>query len=80
MNLRQEIDGVKLKWRKLNSTADIKAIPFKDFPKLLCLLNQTNMPKCFLEKSTKITGTEIMFGSVQMVNITAGIKTLMHIL
>ena len=31
MNLRQEVGGVKLNWRKLDSTADIKAISFKDF-------------------------------------------------
>ena len=35
MNLRQEIGGVKLNWRKLNSTADIKTIPFKDFSQVI---------------------------------------------
>ena len=38
MNLRQEIGGVKLKWRKLNSTADIKTIPFKDFSEVVVFI------------------------------------------
>ena len=38
MNLRQEVGGVKLKWRKLNSTADIKAIPFKDFSEVVVFI------------------------------------------
>ena len=38
MNLRQEVGGVKLKWRKLNSTADIKTIPFKDFSEVIVFI------------------------------------------
>ena len=41
MNLRQEVGGVKLKWRKLNSTADIKTIPFKDFSEVIVFIESS---------------------------------------
>ena len=53
MNLRQEIDGVKLKWRKLNSTADIKTIPFKDFSEVIVFIESNEDAKMFLRKIGK---------------------------
>ena len=53
MNLRQEIGGVKLNWRKLNSTADIKAIPFKDFSEVVVFIESNEDAKMFLRKIGK---------------------------
>ena len=53
MNLRQEVGGVKLKWRKLNSTADIKAIPFKDFSEVVVFIESNEDAKMFLRKIGK---------------------------
>lgn len=53
MNLRQEIDGVKIKWRKLNSTADIKAIPFKDFSQVIVFIESNEDAAIFLRKIGK---------------------------
>ena len=51
MNLRQEVGGVKLKWRKLNSTADIKAIPFKDFSEVVVFVESDKDVASFLVKN-----------------------------
>ena len=51
MNLRQEIGGVKLNWRKLDSTADIKAIPFKDFSEVVVFVESDKDVASFLVKS-----------------------------
>ena len=53
MNLRQEVGGVKLKWRKLNSTADIKAIPFKDFSEVVVFIESNEDAEMFLRKIGK---------------------------
>ena len=53
MNLRQEVGDVKLKWRKLNSTADIKAIPFKDFSEVVVFIESNEDAKMFLRKIGK---------------------------
>ena len=53
MNLRQEIDGVNLNWRKLNSTADIKAIPFKDFSEVVVFVESNEYAEMFLRKIGK---------------------------
>ena len=53
MNLRQEVGGVKLKWRKLNSTADIKTIPFKDFSEVIVFIESNEDAKMFLRKIGK---------------------------
>ena len=53
MNLRQEVGGVKLKWRKLNSTADIKTIPFKDFSEVIVFIESNEDAEMFLRKIGK---------------------------
>ena len=53
MNLRQKIDGVALNWRKLNSTADIKTIPFKDFSQVIVLIESNEDAAIFLRKIGK---------------------------
>ena len=53
MNLRQEVGGVKLNWKKLNSTADIKAIPFKDFSEVIVFIESNEDAKMFLRKIGK---------------------------
>ena len=51
MNLRQEVGGVKLNWRKLDSTADIKAIPFKDFSEVVVFVESDKDVASFLVKN-----------------------------
>ena len=51
MNLRQEIGGVKLNWKKLDSTADIKAIPFKDFSEVVVFVESDKDVASFLVKN-----------------------------
>ena len=53
MNLRQEIDGAALNWRKLNSTADIKTIPFKDFSQVIVFIESNEDAAIFLRKIGK---------------------------
>lgn len=53
MNLRQEIGGVKLNWRRLNSTADIKTIPFKDFSQVVVFIESNEDAVMFLRKIGK---------------------------
>ncbi len=53
MNLRQEVGGVKLKWRKLNSTTDIKTIPFKDFSQVIVFIESNEDAEMFLTKFGK---------------------------
>ena len=53
MNLRQKIDGVELNWRKLNSTADIKTIPFKDFSQVIVFIESNEDAAIFLRKIGK---------------------------
>ena len=53
MNLRQKIDGVALNWRKLNSTADIKTIPFKDFSQVIVFIESNEDAAIFLRKIGK---------------------------
>ena len=53
MNLRQEIGGVKLNWRKLDSTADIKTIPFKDFSQVVVFIESNKDAEMFLRKIDK---------------------------
>ena len=53
MNLRQEIGGVNLNWRKLNSTADIKAIPCKDFSQVVVFIESNEYAEMFLRKIGK---------------------------
>lgn len=54
MNLRQEIDGVKLNWQKLNGINDIKKIPFKDFSQVVVFIESY---KCAAEFCGKINRT-----------------------
>lgn len=54
MNLRQEIGGVKLKWRKLDSTADIKTIPFMDFSEVVVFIELDKDVASFLAKNGKL--------------------------
>ena len=54
MNLRQEIGGVKLNWRKLNSTADIKTIPFKDFSEVVVFVESDKNVAYFLKEINEI--------------------------
>ena len=51
MNLRQKIDGVKLNWQKLNSTADITTIPFKDFSQVVVFIESNEDAETFLRKN-----------------------------
>ena len=51
MNLRQEGGGVKLNWRKLDSTADIKAISFKDFSEVVVFVESDKDVASFLVKN-----------------------------
>ena len=51
MNFRQKIDGVALNWRKLNSTADIKTIPFKDFSEVVVFVESDKDVASFLVKN-----------------------------
>ena len=53
MNLGQKIDGVALNWRKLNSTADIKTIPFKDFSQVIVFIESNEDAAIFLRKIGK---------------------------
>ena len=53
MNLRQEVGGAKLNWRKLNSTADIKTIPFKDFSQVVVFIESNKDAEMFLRKIDK---------------------------
>lgn len=53
MNLRQEIDGVKLNWQKLDSTADITTIPFKDFCQVIVFIESNEDAEAFLRKIDK---------------------------
>lgn len=54
MNLRQKIDGVKLNWQILNSTADIKTIPFKDFSEVVVFVESDNDAASFFMKNKKL--------------------------
>ena len=53
MNLRQEIGGVKLNWRKLDSAADIKTIPFKDFSQVVVFIESNKDAEMFLRTIDK---------------------------
>ena len=53
MNLLQKIDGVALNWRKLNSTADIKTIPFNDFSQVIVFIESNEDAAIFLRKIGK---------------------------
>lgn len=54
MNLRQEIGGVKLNWKKLDNINDIKKIPFKDFFQVVVFIESY---RCAAEFCGKINRT-----------------------
>ena len=50
MNLRQEIGDDKLNWQKLDSTADIKIIPFDKFSDVVVFVESDKDVVVLLEK------------------------------